>query len=83
LAREAAAGLRFLLVHINSPLEVCEQRDRKGLYAKARAGEISDFTGISSPYEAPLDADLTIDASTVSANDAAELVKERLKTIAS
>ena len=83
LAREAAAGLRFLLVHINTPLEVCEQRDRKGLYAKARAGEISDFTGISSPYEAPLDADLTIDASTVSANDAAELVKERLKTIAS
>ncbi len=82
LAREAAAGLRFLLVHINTPLEVCEQRDRKGLYAKARAGEISDFTGISSPYEAPLDADLTIDASTVSANDAAELVKERLKRIA-
>ena len=82
LAREAAAGLRFLLVHINTPLEVCEQRDRKGLYAKARAGEISDFTGISSPYEAPLDADLAIDASTVSAYDAAALVKERLKTIA-
>ena len=82
LAREAAAGLPFLLVHINTPLEVCEQRDRKGLYAKARAGEISDFTGISSPYEAPLDADLTIDASTVSANDAAELVMERLKRIA-
>lgn len=82
LAREAAAGLPFLLVHINTPLEVCEQRDRKGLYAKARAGEISDFTGISSPYEAPLDADLTIDASAVSANDAAELVKERLKRIA-
>ena len=82
LAREAAAGLPFLLVHINTPLEVCEERDRKGLYAKARAGEISDFTGISSPYEAPLDADLTIDASTVSANDAAELVKERLKRIA-
>ena len=82
LAREAAAGLRFLLVHINTPLEVCEQRDRKGLYAKARAGEISEFTGISSPYEAPLDADLTIDASAVSANDAAELVKERLKRIA-
>ena len=82
LAREAAAGLPFLLIHINTPLKICEQRDRKGLYAKARAGEISDFTGISSPYEAPLDADLTIDASTVSANDAAELVKERLKRIA-
>ena len=82
LAREAAAGLPFLLVHINTPLEVCEQRDRKGLYAKARAGEIAEFTGISSPYEAPMDADIVIDASTVSAYDAAELVKERLKTIA-
>jgi sulfate adenylyltransferase len=82
LAREAADGLPFLLVHINTPLEVCEQRDRKGLYAKARAGEIAEFTGISSPYEAPVDADLVIDASTVSAYDAAELVKERLKTIA-
>jgi sulfate adenylyltransferase len=82
LAREAAAGLPFLLVHINTPLEICEQRDRKGLYAKARAGEISDFTGISSPYEAPVDADFVFDASTVSAYDAAALVKERLKTIA-
>ena len=82
LAREAAAGLPFLLVHINTPLEVCEQRDRKGLYAKARAGEISDFTGISSPYETPADADLVIDTSTVSAFDAAALVKERLKRIA-
>ena len=82
LAREAAAGLPFLLVHINTPLEICEGRDRKGLYAKARAGEISEFTGISSPYEAPVDADLVIDASTVSAYDAAKLVKERLKTIA-
>jgi sulfate adenylyltransferase len=82
LAREAAAGLPFLLVHINTPLEICEQRDRKGLYAKARAGEISDFTGISSPYETPADADLVIDTSTVSAFDAAALVKERLKRIA-
>jgi sulfate adenylyltransferase len=82
LARKAAVGLPFLLVHISTPLEVCEQRDRKGLYEKARAGEISDFTGISSPYETPVDADLVIDASTVSAHDAAALVKERLKTIA-
>ena len=82
LAREAAAELPFLLIHINTPLEICEQRDRKGLYAKARAGEISEFTGISSPYEAPVDADLVIDASTVSPYHAAALVKERLKTIA-
>ena len=82
LAREAAAELPFLLIHINTPLEVCEERDRKGLYAKARAGEIAEFTGISSPYEAPVDADLVIDASTVSPYHAAALVKERLKTIA-
>ena len=79
LARKAAVGLQFLLVHISTPLEVCEQRDRKGLYAKARAGTISDFTGISSPYEAPDDADLVIDASAVNAYEAATLVKELLK----
>ena len=79
LARKAAVGLPFLLVHISTPLEVCEQRDRKGLYEKARAGEISDFTGISSPYEAPDDADLVIDASAVSAYEAATQVKELLK----
>ena len=44
---------RFTEVHVSTPLEVCEQRDTKGLYAKARAGELSDFIGISSPYEAP------------------------------
>ena len=44
---------RFTEVHVSTPLEFCEQRDTKGLYAKARAGELSDFTGISSPYEAP------------------------------
>ena len=51
----------YVLVHIATPLEVCEQRDRKGLYAKARAGIIKEFTGISDPYEAPEDADLVID----------------------
>jgi sulfate adenylyltransferase len=51
----------FILVHVATPLEVCEQRDRKGLYAKARAGIIQDFTGISDPYEEPSDADLVID----------------------
>ncbi len=50
----------FVEVHIAAPLEACEARDTKGLYAKARAGEISDFTGISSPYEAPSDAELTL-----------------------
>ncbi|MGC4110512.1 MAG: adenylyl-sulfate kinase [Nocardioides sp.] len=60
-AMTAAAGGAFFLVHVATPLEECERRDRKGLYAKARRGEIPDFTGISSPYEEPADADLRID----------------------
>jgi len=55
------AGGGFVLVHVATPLEECERRDRKGLYARARAGAIPDFTGISSPYEEPADADLRID----------------------
>jgi sulfate adenylyltransferase len=55
------AGGRFLLVHVATPLEVCEARDRKGLYARARAGLVAEFTGISDPYEEPGDADLRVD----------------------
>lgn len=54
----------FILVHVATPLDVCEQRDRKGLYAKARAGIVKEFTGISDPYEEPGDADIVIDTST-------------------
>ena len=57
---EEAGGV-FVLVHVATPLEECERRDRKGLYARARAGEIPDFTGISSPYEEPDDASVRID----------------------
>ncbi|NYD57570.1 sulfate adenylyltransferase [Nocardioides marinisabuli] len=55
------AGGAFFLVHVATPLEECERRDRKGLYAKARRGEIPEFTGISSPYEEPQDADVRVD----------------------
>jgi len=65
-------GGGFVLVHVATPLEVCEERDRKGLYAKARAGLIKEFTGISDPYEEPGDADLVIDASAVSPEEAAQ-----------
>ena len=51
----------FILVHVATRVEVCEQRDRKGLYAKARAGIIKEFTGISDPYEVPTDAEVVID----------------------
>jgi sulfate adenylyltransferase len=54
---------RFVLVHLATPLEVCEQRDVKGLYAKARAGEIREFTGISDPYEPPVRAEVVVDTS--------------------
>jgi len=64
-----AAGGAFFLVHVATPLEECERRDRKGLYAKARRGEISDFTGISSPYEVPEDADLRLDTTGRSIED--------------
>ena len=56
-----AIGEGFYEAFIHADLSVCEQRDPKGLYAKARAGEISDFTGISSPYETPANADITVD----------------------
>ena len=64
----------FMLVHVATPLEVCEQRDRKGLYAKARAGIIKEFTGISDPYEEPEDAELVIDASKCTPEEAANQV---------
>ncbi len=64
----------FILVHVATPLEVCEQRDRKGLYAKARAGIVKEFTGISDPYEEPADADLVIDATDVTAEEAAQQI---------
>ena len=64
----------FILVHVATPLEVCEQRDRKGLYAKARAGIIKEFTGISDPYEEPDDADITIDTTRLTAEEAAQQI---------
>ena len=64
----------FMLVHVDTPLEVCEQRDRKGLYAKARAGIIKEFTGISDPYEEPADADITIDTTALTPEGAAQQI---------
>jgi sulfate adenylyltransferase len=64
----------FLLIHVATPIEVCEARDRKGLYAKARAGLIGQFTGISDPYEEPLDANLTVDTSTMTREQATQAV---------
>ena len=68
------AGGGFVLVHVATPLEVCEARDRKGLYAKARAGIVKEFTGISDPYEVPADADVTIDTTASTPAEAAQEV---------
>lgn len=68
------AGGRFVLVHVATPLDVCEGRDRKGLYAQARAGQIAGFTGVSDPYEAPVDADLTLDTTHLEEVDAVDAV---------
>jgi sulfate adenylyltransferase len=72
MAVEAGAG--FLLVHVATPLEVCEQRDRKGLYARARAGQLRGMTGIDDPYEEPADAELTIDTTDMTVPEAVEVV---------
>jgi sulfate adenylyltransferase len=69
----------FVLVHVATPLEVCEERDRKGLYAKARAGLIPHFTGISDPYEPPTEPDIVADTSRVSAEDAATKILRHLE----
>jgi sulfate adenylyltransferase len=67
---EALGG--FVLVHVATPLEVCEQRDRKGLYAKARAGIVKEFTGISDPYEVPPNAEVVINTADLSPEEAAQ-----------
>src|SRR5207253_987949 len=68
------AGGGFVLVHVATPIEVCEERDRKGLYAKARAGIVKEFTGISDPYEEPEDADIVIDTTELTPDEAAHQI---------
>ena len=74
------AGGAFFLVHVATPLEECERRDRKGLYARARRGEIPEFTGISSPYEEPADAAVRVDTTGRSIEDALADVENALSS---
>jgi len=69
---QISSGGGFVLVYVATPLQVCEQRDRKGLYAKARQGLIPEFTGISDPYEEPVDAELVIDTTGLTPEEAAQ-----------
>lgn len=79
MARNLVEEGEFFEIFVDAPLDVCEARDPKGLYAKARRGEIPNFTGIDSPYEAPSDPDLRIDTTELSAEQAAESVVQLLR----
>ena len=76
MAREIIGDKDFREVYIATPLEECERRDVKGLYARARRGEVKDFTGISAPFEAPTDPDLSLDTSQMTLQQEVEAVVE-------
>ena len=79
-ARVESAGLRFLEVFVDTPLEECERRDPKGLYAKARAGELRGMTGIDDPYEAPTSPDLVLTPADGSPPEQADRVLAELRS---
>ncbi len=70
-ALHEAGKLPFIEIHVNTPIETCETRDPKGLYKKARAGQLKNFTGVDDPYEPPISAELTLDATHVTPQEAA------------
>lgn len=80
-AKEIIGEDNYIEVYVNTPLEVCESRDVKGLYSKAREGNLPNFTGISSPYEAPVSPDITVDTSNLSIEEATDYVFSKLKEL--
>ncbi len=81
MAEEIVGNEKFIEVYVSTPLEECEKRDIKGLYKKAREGQIPNFTGISSPYEVPEQPDIQVDTSNITIEEAADLVMEQLKEL--
>ncbi|WP_336183671.1 adenylyl-sulfate kinase [Bacillus sp. 205(2023)] len=79
MVREQFPDGEFLEIYVKCPLQICEQRDPKGLYKKARNGDIKHFTGIDSPYEAPLSPDLIIESDQTSIADGADLIIKELQ----
>ncbi len=73
-----AAGLPFIEVFVKTPVELCAQRDPKGLYAQARAGQLKEFTGVSAPYEEPLTPEIVLDTAELSPQQAAQAVLDYL-----
>ncbi|MFT5844432.1 MAG: adenylyl-sulfate kinase [Saprospiraceae bacterium] len=80
-ARDIIGNEDFIEVFVNTPLEVCESRDVKGLYKKARKGEIPSFTGISSPYEAPTNPDIEVKTQDKTIDDSTNLIFDHLKKL--
>jgi len=78
-ARELHADIPFVEVYVDIPVSVAEQRDPKGLYKKARAGEIKDFTGISAPYEAPENPEIRVQTDKVSVEEAVKIIVDYLQ----
>ncbi len=78
-ALHAEGKLPFIEIHANTPIETCEQRDPKGLYKKARAGQLKGFTGVDDPYEPPLTPELTIDATSTSPQQATVILLQYLE----
>lgn len=78
MAKEIIGDDAFFLVYVNTPIEVCEQRDTKGLYRKARNGEIENFTGITSDYEAPSDPQLSIDTCQLTIEESKHIILQEL-----
>ncbi|MEZ4972106.1 MAG: adenylyl-sulfate kinase [Cyclobacteriaceae bacterium] len=78
LVRELVGEDRFIEVFADCPIEICEQRDVKGLYKKARQGAIKNFTGIDSPYEAPVNADIIVKTAEMKLNDSLDLLLEKV-----
>ena len=81
MARRLAREHAFIEVHVHAPLELCEKRDPKGLYAKARAGKIAAFTGVSAPYEVPADPEITVATDRISVSQAVAEVLEYLSRL--
>ena len=78
LAHKILPTSRFIEVYVNAPVDVCEERDPKGLYAKARAGEIKEFTGVSAPYEPPANPDVELHTDKLSVSESVATILEYL-----
>ena len=74
MARELVGPGEFIEIFVDTPFEICEQRDPKGLYKKARGGQLRNFTGLDSPYERPINPELTLDSRSNGASDLADYV---------